>query len=159
MASIKLRHGAEMVLDDDDVELFNGVMLYEVRSRNMVYAYFGKCSIAHRVIMGVTDPKMVVDHLNGNGLDNRRVNLRVVTSIDNVKNRQVSRNKVSGLPPGIFMDKGRYFVQVTENYKKIFLGRFDILDEAVVALNKKRKELGRPEVSRPTHINHCSPRH
>jgi hypothetical protein len=146
MATIQLRDGEQMRLDDEDVHLFEGLRLYAIRSRNTLYAYFGKCGISHRLIMGVSDPKMVVDHINGDGLDNRKANLRVVTAATNVANRRHSAAPEHGLPPGICMDQGRFFVQVTSNYKKMFVGRFDTRDEAIEALNKKRIELGRPPV-------------
>jgi len=146
MAVITLLRGERMLLDDEDVSLFDGISLYAANSRNTKYAYFSNGGIAHRLIMGVKDRQLTVDHLNGDGLDNRRQNLRVVPARVNVKNHRVSRNKTAGLPPGIFMDKNRFFVQVTEDYKKIFVGRFDTRDEAIVALNKKRVELGRPPV-------------
>lgn len=41
----------------------------------------------HRVIMGVTDPALMVDHENGNGLDCRRENMRITDNSGNQKNQ------------------------------------------------------------------------
>lgn len=144
MAEILLLRGETMLLDDDCVHLFEGKQVYAIKSRNTKYAYFGKNGIAHRLICGVTDKSLVVDHVNGNGLDNRKINLRVVSSADNVKNRQWTRGKE--LPPGVFRFRGGYMVQITHNYKKLFVGTFVDKGLAIAALNAKRKELGRPPV-------------
>jgi hypothetical protein len=42
----------------------------------------------HRHLLGVTNPSLHVDHINGNGLDNRRANLRIVTRSQNMMNRK-----------------------------------------------------------------------
>ena len=147
MAQIFLRDGEAMLLDDDCLHLFDGKRLYAVSSRNATYAYFGKSGIAHRLICGATDRSMTVDHINGNGLDNRTANLRVVPSAINVKNRQRSRSKASGLPPGIFSYRGGYMVQITNDYKKIFVGVFSDLIVAISALNSAREGIGRPPVA------------
>lgn len=60
----------------------------------------------HRLVMGNFDKDFVVDHINGNSLDNRKCNLRVVTSFDNTHKyaRRFYRaeNKHGGLPEGEF---------------------------------------------------------
>lgn len=53
----------------------------------------------HRVILGMAPGvghRVQVDHVNRNGLDNRRANLRVVTPAENALNKGVSRNNKSG---------------------------------------------------------------
>ncbi len=82
----------------------------------------------HRVIMD--PPKGVeVDHINGNRLDNRKDNLRVVSHAINtwntVQNKQRKYDK--GLPVGIAWDntRGKYIAT------KIIRKRFDSLDEAI----------------------------
>ena len=146
MAEIKLRDGEIMLVDNDCISLFEGKNLYAIKARNTLYAYC-RDGIAHRMILGLTDRKQVVDHLNGDGLDNRRENMRVVSSVENVKNRQRSRSADKALPPGVFKFRNGYMVQVTENYRKIFVGTFNSLGPAVSALNAKRAELGRPAVN------------
>jgi hypothetical protein len=50
----------------------------------------------HRLILGLDDPAISADHKNGNGLDNRRKNLRVATHPQNMANRHRHRLSKSG---------------------------------------------------------------
>lgn len=82
----------------------------------------------HRIIMGVTERKTIVDHINHDGLDNRKINLRVCTQQENGFNKDVSKVNKTGYK-GVYMDSktGKYRSQIGHNYKKIHLGSFDDL--------------------------------
>jgi hypothetical protein len=60
----------------------------------------------HRVVLGVDDPKVHVDHINMNGLDCRRANLRAATQSQNQHNRTKYANNTSGYK-GVYWDKRR----------------------------------------------------
>src|SRR5690606_9127745 len=59
------------------------------RNGSKEYAYM------HRLILGITDPRVKVDHINRDPLDNRRANLRVATQAENTFNRGPMRNAAS----------------------------------------------------------------
>jgi hypothetical protein len=64
------------------------------------YAVFysrGECVLLHRIILGAKDGE-VVDHINGNPLDNRRENLRLCTPGQNGLNRRMHKNNAAGFP-------------------------------------------------------------
>ena len=81
----------------------------------------------HRIIMGVTDPRMVVDHINQDKLDNRRTNLRIVTRGANNQNRTKtltaeSTSKYKGVTKRTFKKSclfvascGRFYTQSFKN--------------------------------------------
>ena len=96
----------------------------------------------HRVILGVTDPAQIVDHIDGDGLNNTRANLRVVSASENVKNRQKSRAK--NKCPGAYPESGKWLAKVCIDYKQHRLGRFDTEAEAIKAVNAFRVSMGRP---------------
>lgn len=79
---------------------------------------------------------MVVDHINGNTLDNRRSNLRVVTHKQNLRHRArgANRNNAVGVR-GVSWDKERkkFLAGIRVDGKRLNLGRFDSLDAAVAA--------------------------
>lgn len=60
----------------------------------------------HRVILGITDPRVKVDHINHDSLDNRRVNLRDCSEAENGANSLIYKNNTIGLK-GIIQDKRR----------------------------------------------------
>lgn len=93
-----------------------------------------KCRL-HRFILGLNsynnDP---VDHINGDTLDNRKINLRIVNSSENSLNRtSLNSNNTSGYH-GVSYDKTnncyRAYVQI--NKKRKFLGTFKTDKEAYI---------------------------
>ncbi len=93
----------------------------------------------HREIM--KPPKgMVVDHINGNGLDNRRCNLRICTQAQNMQNKRIGpigRSRFRGVSP--LGDKW----QATVRYRgrNNYVGLFDDEVEAAKARDRKAFEL------------------
>lgn len=81
-----------------------------------------------------------VDHINGNQLDNRRSNLRVANHAENARNRGASRRNKSG-HKGVCFSHGKWEANIVDNYKTIYLGRFDTPEEAHEAYKRKAAEL------------------
>lgn len=75
---------------------------------------------------------MVVDHINGDGLDNRRCNLRVVTQLQNTRNRRSATGSTSKYL-GVCWHKGdrRWQAAIKVEHRNIYLGQF--ADEAEAA--------------------------
>lgn len=108
-------------------------------------AVWGRCYTAHRVIWAMVTGEWpdVIDHINGNPADNRFENLRSVRQVDNCGNqRRYSTNK-SGVT-GVLWDKqhGRWNAQLRRNGVKVFLGRFDTIEEAAAARRAGEVGLG-----------------
>jgi hypothetical protein len=95
--------------------------------------------LLHRVIaerMGLDLTNNVVDHINGNGLDNRRCNLRAVTRAENAKNLTGRRsNNTSGFMGVCYEPRYRHkwSASIFEGSKKTIIGRFDTAEEANAA--------------------------
>ena len=85
----------------------------------------------HRFIMNCPD-NMIVDHINHKTYDNRKQNLRIVTSIKNIWNHTPkTKYGVSGIT---YKEKRKiYEVCIGVNYKKIYLGLFKTIEEAIQA--------------------------
>lgn len=90
----------------------------------------------HRAIMGAQRGNDI-DHINRNGLDNRRVNLRVCTCAQNQCNRGPQVNNKSGYKGVSWKkDKSKWNALIYVGGKKIHLGYYDDLDDAAIAYNR-----------------------
>jgi len=90
-----------------------------------------KTTYLSREIIGA-GPGEVVDHINCNPLDNRRCNLRIVTTGENSQNRKGANiGNVSGTR-GVWWakDRQKWRAQATVNYKIHHLGQFSSIEEA-----------------------------
>ena len=98
----------------------------------------------HHLVIGIPTDGLVVDHINGDGLDNRRVNLRFCTKAENCRN-QVKRRKIktSSRFKGVTWDKnrGKWLASITLNRKRHNLGRFTTEREAATAYNSAATRL------------------
>jgi len=142
MKKIELSRGAVAIVDDVDFEELNqwkwSLLQGKYAHRN---AGNGKWVRMHRYIMRVESGK-VVDHINRNGLDNRRSNLRICTQQQNSLNSSMKKNNRSGYKD-IWWDRGRekWFVQVMFRGKKYSVGRFNDLQDALLARDSCIQEL------------------
>ncbi len=98
---------------------------------------------AHRLAWFITYgyfPK-IMDHINGNSLDNRIANLRECTHMQNNQNHTRIVNG-SGLHVGVRSTKNGHFqARITAAKKVHHLGTFETEEDAATAYNVARKEL------------------
>ena len=97
-------------------------------------SFMGKQYRAHRIAWALYYGEMpdgVIDHINRNRLDNRICNLRNVGWKENAINISSQRNNTSGVRGVVRRSDGKKWVaQITVNYKNVYLGSFDTIDEA-----------------------------
>jgi hypothetical protein len=86
-------------------------------------------------------PKDQIDHINTNRLDNRFENLRQASRNENARNRNVSKNKKSRLPKGVYYNGKYYQAGIRVNGKQLYLGTFRTLALAVIAYAEAAKKL------------------
>ena len=93
----------------------------------------------HRLI---TDcPKeMVVDHINKNALDNRDENLRITTQAKNRWNSKQKNNNKAGIKGVSKKNDGSYQAWIGLNHRRIYLGYFKDLNNAVMARKEAEKK-------------------
>lgn len=144
---IQLANGAVAIVDAEDVELISGYAWYEEKSRHTSYA---ACTTGgrstktrtkmHRLILGAGHGE-VVDHINGNGLDNRKSNLRIATHSQNQINRASPSNNKSGFKGVIYCKQtGRWRAELRAYGKWVWIGRFDTPEEAARAYDATARE-------------------
>jgi len=144
MKTINLTQGKVALVDDEDYGYLNkwkwhvhkvGNIYYAVRN---VYKPKQRKIHMHRVILNATDG-VEVDHINSNGLDNQKLNLRLCTRSENMRNQRLSCRNTIGFK-GVFFDKGRISkpccAQIRLNNKNIHLGRYHTLKEAAQAYDR-----------------------
>lgn len=89
----------------------------------------------HREILGAL-PGQLVDHVNGNKLDNRKENLRFCSKTENGWNRPEQKNNTSGYKGVYATPYGRWTAQTRLNKKLVYLGTFATKEEAAEAYNQ-----------------------
>ncbi len=136
---IQLTQGMQTVVDDGDHEHLSRHRWYYNNKGGHGYALrmVGRQSILlHREIMK-PGTGFVVDHINGNTLDNRRENLRVVSRSVNSANTKLPSNNTSGRR-GVIWNKAskKWQAQFTREGKTVYLGMFDDIDLAAAAYSE-----------------------
>lgn len=86
----------------------------------------------HRLMIGV-NKKCIVDHIDRNGLNNQRVNLREATPLISTINREFNKNSTGY--KGVYYSGNKYRARIGVGYKLIELGSFNDIISAAKAYN------------------------
>lgn len=113
---------------------------YYARHSKKISANKNKCIPMHRMILGITDPSMLVDHIDHDGLNNQRSNLRTCNYAENARNA-VSFGATSKYR-GVAWSKYNRKWKVTINFNRIahYLGYYDSEEEAARVYDTKAME-------------------
>lgn len=142
MKIIWLTKGQFTLVDDADFEWLNQWKWYASNKITTFYAQRGKDDIyMHRLILGLEDIKIKCDHIDRNGLNNQRNNLRPATKSQNNCNSKPRKNKTS-IFRGVYwcVDKNKWRASITKDNIVYALGNFTNQEAAAIAYNKKAIE-------------------
>ena len=137
MKLIQLTQGYFALVDDEDYERVSRFKWSAAVRKHAVYGYRQSGPKKKRVNVMlhafILDPPdgLEVDHVDRNGLNNRRSNLRLATRSQNLANTKLSRRNSSGVK-GVRYDKERnkWRAEISATGIRYFLGRFDTKEEA-----------------------------
>lgn len=128
MKEIPLTQGKVTLVDDEDFDYLNQFKWCAKKDKKTYYATREKREggkphriYMHSLIIG-TPKGMQTDHINGDGLDNRRKNLRIVTNRENSQNRHQIK---SSIYPGVYSRNGKWISQIQIKGKNRQIGTFD----------------------------------
>ncbi len=135
MKEIPLTRGQVALIDDAD---FNELSRYKWCVMRIYACRFEgrRCIPMHRQILQAP-AELEVDHIDGNGLNNQRSNLRLCTTSQNQQNSRRRTDNTSGYK-GVSFDqrRGRWKAQIRVNGKRITLGRYDDIEHAAAAYHE-----------------------
>lgn len=146
MKEIPLTQGKVSLVDDEDFDWLS--------KKKWTHTFYGYASTSRKLPSGkwsnilmhrlITEcpPKMEVDHINMDKLDNRRENLRICTPSENKMNIGLKKNNQSGFK-GVSWSRRAKKWQAAIGLNKVHhhLGWFDSKEEAIEAYRKKAREL------------------
>jgi hypothetical protein len=147
---IPLTRGRFAIVDPEDYEKLSkykwhalqyGESFYAVRIGRKSEARHGKNIWMHRVVLGL-DEGEICDHINHNGLDNRKANLRPATHSQNMQNRPKRKTKCHSKYKGVSFRKAqkKWVADIQVNGKPKFLGYFGSEVKAAKAYDRAARK-------------------
>jgi len=129
---IRLSQGKYAIVDPDDYPRLSRYKWYTAKGSHSFYAMRGQWSgklkkrltiMMHREVLNVPEG-MVADHINHNGLDNRKANLRICTPADNARNARYPK------------------INTSSRYRGVWYNKHNKKWRATIVVNRKRKQIG-----------------
>lgn len=145
---IQLSKGYRAVVDNEDYEDLVRFKWHAVRNPLTDHVYARRCTTSrgcfewmHRRILGVGS-SWLVDHINNDGLDNRRCNLRVATVSQNARNTAKVPPGSSGFHGVYENQSGTWRARIRVNGVRLDLGTFPTAIDAAIAYDRAAERIG-----------------
>lgn len=145
---IPLTQGYSTIIDEEDFERVSkhSRCVQQYKNKSKCKKIYAKCSIRgtqvtlHRFILN--SPRgSLVDHINGDSLDNRKDNLRYTDKKGNAANRPKDRLKnATSIYKGVSYNGGKWHCKIQVSGEAIYLGGFSTEVAAAEAYNKAALE-------------------
>ena len=141
---IPLTQGKVAIVDKEDYPALIRYKWHAVKSSQTFYVRSrvnNRSMLMHRFIMNPPE-EMFVDHIDHNGLNNRKSNLRICTKEQNARNRQPNKRK-KGKYKGVHFDKARkkFKAYIKCQDRSLSIGYYKEEINAAKAYDKKAKQL------------------
>ena len=154
MREVPLTQGMVALVDDEDYEEVMRYRWIYHRPRHSKTGYAqttvhlergrggrSKTPRMHQLIYGPVPDGMTVDHRDGNGLNNRRSNLRLASRAEQARNRRPRAASATGFK-GVFPSTpNRWIARIGWEGRRLNLGTFSSPEEAACAYDAKAREL------------------
>lgn len=156
MKKIKLNKNKFALVDNEDFEFLSRWKWYVSRNNHFPFTEYAKRNrhlddnskeiFMHRVILemhGQLNHKKLVDHINHDGLDNRKSNLRPATMSENKTYGKKYSNNTSGYKGVYFEENGKprkWRSRIAVNGRDTHIGWFYTKEEAAIAYNQASKK-------------------
>jgi len=158
MIKLQLTQGKFAYIDDCDAHLadYNWCFMKAKKTGYAIKALPAKDGkhknvLLHHLIIGHPLNKMQVDHIDGDGLNNIRKNLRIVTNRRNSSNKKCHREDGKLVGAHFVKDKRykykKWKSEIKIGGKEIFLGYFKTEEEAANAYQKAAEKVSHPDTS------------
>lgn len=148
MKEIQLTKGLVTRVDDNDYDYLSTNFKWFANpaetgfyARTRLRGGRGKKVYLHRLLLN--PPKgMEVDHINGDKLDNRRANLRIVLKGENGRNTPRKRVRNAKTPyKGVKKHHKKWMARCWFEHKEIYIGLFPTIEAAAQAYDTKMRQL------------------
>ena len=142
VCSMLLSDGVYVTFDEADYGLVKDYHWIAHRNGHTNYASGTGKILMHRLLLGITDPTILIDHKDRNGLNNCRNNLRLATRAQNSINSKKPMGITSSKYKGVTWAKGskKWAAQLNVAGKHMHLGLFDSEEEAHLAYQEGVKQ-------------------
>lgn len=141
---IVLTGGQVSIVDDEDYEELSKYKWRVMQKGNTSYAKRkgakGATFMMHREIINAP-ANMEVDHIDGNGLNNTKLNLRLCSHSENMRNQRIPKNNKTGFKGVTSYLKNKYRAMISHENKSFHIGVYETAEEAAKAYDDKAIEL------------------
>lgn len=129
----------EFLIDTEDLEKVKKMGFWCAQTTGrIINGSKNKSTLLHRYLMGVSENNpIMVDHIDGDYLNNRKSNLRFCVNAENCRNAKIGSRNSSGYKGVSFVRKvNKWKASIKYNYRDIYLGKYAVKEDAARAYNK-----------------------